>query len=437
MGVFAKNALITFFSRVLTAVFTIIITVIISRSLGASGQGIYSVAILFPQLLLIFTGLGLNTGVVYFMGKGEYEWKQIFGTTILSNLIISFITILIGFLIIFFGAGKFFPGIEKIYLYLSLAIIPFLLFFNLGCQIFLGAQEIKKYNLFSIFQSGVFLILTALLLFLMNFGITVTILSQIFSFILAILFMWFVTKKITNGVNLKPNFLYLKESLIYGLKIHSGGIFDFLHSRVDLFFINFFINPLSTGIYFVAVKLSEGVWLFSSSASTILFPRVASEKDPEKMKNFTPLVCRNVLLISFLIIIFLFLISGWLINFLYSNEFADSILPFRILLFGVFALSGWHIIGIDLSARGKPMLNTYSIAFSAVLNIFLNIIFIPIWGISGAAMATIISYMIMFLVTLLFYVKISKNKIIDVILIKKEDLFFYKNIFLYFKNKIK
>ena len=166
-----------------------------------------------------------------------------------------------------------------------------------------------------------------------------------------------------------------------------------------------------------------------------LFPKLASEKDPQKLKQVTPLVCRNVLFLSFLMIVVLYIFSGWLITFLYSTEFLSAILPFRILLVGIFAISGWHILSLDLAARGKPMLNTYIIGMSVVINIILNIIFIPKWGISGAALATTISYTIMFLFTVIIYSKLSNNKIRNVIFLKKEDIGLYKDLFLAIKAK--
>jgi len=253
-------------------------------------------------------------------------------------------------------------------------------------------------------------------------------LSQIISYIVAIIFLLFVIVKETKGIDFETNVEYLKESFVYGVKVHLAGIFDFLHSRIDLFLINFFINPFSAGIYFVSVRLAEGVWLFSISAGTILFPKVASEKDPQKLKEFTPLVCRNVLFFCLLIILFLFLISEFLINFLYSSDYSGAILSFRILLVGVLAVSGWHVLANDLSARGKPMLNTWAIGISVFLNIFLNILWIPKWGINGAALATTISYLVMFVVTIIFYTRISGNKTKDIILLKKNDFKFYKEI---------
>lgn len=428
MASFAKNTLITFVIRVVTAIFTIIISVIIARVLGPRGQGIYSVAVLFPSLLLVFTSFSLNSTVTYFLAKGKYPQKQILGTSVILNLLISFFTILIGLIIIFLFGERFFPDIELIYLFLALAFAPLTLFFSLGCQIFLGLQKFNKYNFISIFQSGLFLIFVAILLLTMNFGVTVTMFSQALSYFIAIVILSFLIIKETKGIDFKLNREYLKEYFLYSIKGHLGNVFDFLHSRIDLFLINLFLNPFSAGVYFTSVRLVEGVWIFSGSIGTVFFPKAASEKDPQKLKELTPLVCRNVLFLSFLIIGLLFILSGWFIVFLYSTEFLGAILPFRILLVGILAICGYGILGSDLGARGKPMLGTYSIGVSVVLNIILNLLWIPKWGISGAALATSVSYTVMFLITLIFYIKISGNKIKDVIFIKKDDFKYYREI---------
>jgi Na+-driven multidrug efflux pump len=111
-------------------------------------------------------------------------------------------------------------------------------------------------------------------------------------------------------------------------------------------------------------------------------------------------------------------------------------MPFRILLIGTFVISGWEILANDFAARGKPILNTYIIGISVLINVVLNILFIPKWGISGAAMATAISYFFMFFVTVIVYSKISGNKIKNIIFLQKKDLWVYKNLFNEIKKRI-
>jgi Na+-driven multidrug efflux pump len=103
-------------------------------------------------------------------------------------------------------------------------------------------------------------------------------------------------------------------------------------------------------------------------------------------------------------------------------------MPFQILLIGLITISGWKILANDLYGRGKPMLNTNITITSVILNIILNIILIPKSGIAGAAWATSISYSFAFVAIVVAYSKISGNRIIDIIFIKKSDFKFYRNL---------
>jgi len=432
-GVFAKNTLITFITRLVTAAFNIGIIIIIARILGPEGQGLYSLIILFPSLLLIFTSFGINPASVFLIGKGRYSPKEVFGNGIIFNAVISVFTVLIGFIVIFFFSENFFPGVEKKYLFLILPLIPLTLFFDLGSQILLGIQKIKKYNIISFLQSGLFLGLIGVLLFQWS-SVGAAIFAQIFSFLLVGIILFFIVKKEIGGISLKFNKNYFKESFSYGIKMHLGGIFSFLHYRIDLFLLNIFINPLAVGLYYAAAKLAEGIWVLSTSAATMLFTRVASEKDEKGLKEFTPIVCRNILLITLLIVVLLFFLSDWIITLFYSEDFLDSIRPFQILLIGTLAISGWRILANDIAGRGKPLLNTYVIGASAIMNIILNILWIPKYGITGAAWATAISYFSMLISTLFIYRKVSGNRLKDIILFQKADFNIYKSFLLNLKK---
>jgi len=437
MGNFTQNTLITFITRVLTAIFGILITIVIARTLGAEGQGIYSLAILLPSTLLIFTIFGVNISSTFYIGKKKYTPGEVFSNNIFFTSFLSISTFLIGLIIIFFFSDKVFPGVEKNYLFLALGLIPFNLFFELISSILLGMQEIKKYNAISFLQSFLFLFLVAVLLLGLKFGVTMIIFSQIFSFIIAGIILFFVAKKEIGTFVLKLNKNYIKDAFNYGMKNYLGGVLTFLHYRIDLFLVNLFINPIAVGFYYVAVRLAESIWLISNSAATVLFPKVASETNEKNLKEFTPLVCRNILFITFLIAILLLILSHLIITLLYSEKFLDSIYPFQILLIGTFFIAGWKILASDIAARGKPMLNTYIVGFSVILNIILNILWISKWGIAGAAWATTISYFSLLIITIFIYTKISGNKIKEIIFPQKSDFLFYKNILLIMRKKAK
>jgi O-antigen/teichoic acid export membrane protein len=434
IGTFTKNALVTFITRVLVLASGLGISIIIARALGPEGKGIYALAILLPGLLVTFTNLGINPATVFYTAKKKYPTREIFGNNILLTVVISAIAVLIGLVIIFFFGDKLFPGIAQGYLLLALFLIPLPLFFDFVSHILVGLQRFTTYNAIYLLQSLLFIMLVGILLLGFHFGISAAILAHIGALLLTGSILFFFVWKEAKGISLRPRKEYLKSASLYGIKAHLSAVISFLHLRADLFMINIFLNPLAAGFYSIAVGISEGMWLISRSVGTVLFPKVAAETDSETLKSFTPLVCRNVLLVTIILAVVLLIFSHWIVVWLYSEEFLDSIQPFRILLIGSTAYCGYSVLAYDLMARGKPMLISYIAGASLVLNIILNVIWIPLWGISGAAWATSVSYTAMLVIAIFVYCRISGNKVWDVIIPHKADFRYYKNLLSSFKS---
>jgi len=435
MGKFTKDVLITFISRGLQLIIGLLVSVIIARTLGPERNGIYSLAILLPALLVNLMSFGLNSALVFNIGQKKYSTKEILGANIIYSALISIFAITIGLIFIPFFSDALFPGIAKEYLFLVLSLIPLIAFFSIIENILLGLQKIKKYNFIELIRTFTFLFFIIILLLWFHFGIKAAIFAEALSFFVGCVVLFLYVKgEIGDPLFLVDKNLF-KDTLSYGHKVYLGNIATFLHSKIVVWMINVFLNPLAVGFYSVAAILSDKIQFISQSAGTVLFPKVSSETEKIKVKEFTPLVCRNILFITLLIVLILFLFSRWIIVLFYSKRYLESILPFQILLIGTIARSGYIVITYDLAGRGKPMVNTYVAIGALVSNVLLNIILIPKFGIIGAAWSVVISYVIAFLLELFMYSRISGNKIKDMLFLKKLDFQFYKDFNLLEKLK--
>jgi O-antigen/teichoic acid export membrane protein len=434
---FTKDTIITTITNILILVISIGTSIIIARFLGPRGKGLYTLAFLFPTFLITFTNIGIGPATVYYIGKKKYSIQEIFGVNIIFSFLISLFSLILAFLILLFFSQQLFPNVPKNYLFFSIFSIPIQVLFTFIIEIFLGLQKIKKYNFIFLLQSFLFFIFIFCFLTLMHQGVKMTIFSTIFSYFLTLIFLIYQTKKEIGSPVFSFNKNIIKDFLQYGAKCYISNILGFLHYRVDQFMINFFLNPTAVGIYSIAVGISEKLWLIPQSAATVLFPRVSSEKDKKKLKEFTPIVCRNVFFITIFSCLILFLMGKWIILFLYSEKFLKSVSSFQFLLIGAVTFSASKILSSDIAGRGKPEINTYIGIFSVLLNIILNAIFIPKIGIVGAAWATAISYSFNFFSLLIIYAKISGNKIKDVVLIKKNDIEYYKKFISLVLSRVK
>ena len=271
-----------------------------------------------------------------------------------------------------------------------------------------------------------------------KFGVVGVILAEILSLLMGCIVLFLYTQKKVGGVHFSYQKNILKDFISYGSKIYLGNIATYFFLRIDMWMINLFLkNSIAVGFYSIAVTLAEQIWIISQSAGTILLPRVSSENNEKQLKEFTPIVCRNILFLTVIISFILFLSGRWLIILLYSKKFLQSVASFQILLIGGIAVAGGRILTSDLFGRGKPMVNTYIAIIAMLLNIVLNIILIPRYGINGAAWASTISYVLLFALKLIVYSRISGNRIVDILFIKKSDLKYYRNFLASFKDRVK
>ena len=434
IGEFTQNALVTIITQTSSFLFGLGTSIIIARILGPEGKGIYSLAILLPSFLVYFSHLGIGHATVFYLGKRKYPSTEVLGNNISCTILLSAGAISVGLLIILFFSNNLFSGVASRYLFLALLVVPLHLFLNFTVYILLGLQKITKYNFILFIRVFLFFAFVVILLLGFHLGVGAAIIAEVLAFFIACIVSFLVTKRETGGICLKPKSGYLKSAFSYGIKTHLGSILSFLHYRIDMLLINAFSNPLMVGFYSLSAGFAEKIWLVSDAAGTVLFPRISSETDERNLKEFTPLVFRSVLLITAVIGILLLAMGHWLIVLFYSEAFVDSIKPFKILLIGTIAISGWRILENDLKGRGRPMANTYITGISLVINVILNVLWIPKFGILGAAWATSVSYNVVLLITVVFYGKISRNRIKDVISVKKSDLEFYLGLLVVFRD---
>ena len=394
--------------------------------LGPEGKGIYAMAALLPAMLVTFGNLGIGPATVYHVARKQHRHQEILGNNILLAAVIGTIGVFAGLIVILFFRQSIFPGVAPGYLFLALPIIPIKMFFSYVNYILLGAQHIKKFNLISILHAVLFLLFIVLALWGLKAGVMGALVAVVISWFLTDVAVFFWAKRVTGGVSFRVNPSYIKDAVSYGIKAHLGNILGFLNYRVDMFFVNSFLNPAAVGVYSIGVGLAEKLWMVSHAASTVLFPSVAGETDEQRRKEFTPLVARTVLWGTALGALVIFFLSRWIVLLLYSKDFLPSVRSIQILLPGIVALSAGRVLSNDVAGRGRVMLNNYAGLVAVATNILLNILWIPKYGIAGAALASTISYILASLTQLLIYSHLSGNRWTVVILPQRGDWAIYQ-----------
>lgn len=425
MDSFAKNAFATTIVRVLIMFLGFLISITVARYLGVEGQGVYSLALLLPVILTTFFNLGITSSTAYHVSKNVRRAREILGSNLIITIFTSLVSILIGVIVIDLFHGTIFKGVPLTYLYLSLFIIPAIYLFDFESHILVGLNKFRPYNILSFFQT--LFLLMAILLSGQFFGgrIAAIIICQVGVLTaIGIITVWVIAKEV-GGVLLKWDKEYILMALTYGFKTYLGSILAFISFRINLFLINYFLNPVAVGLYSIALKLSEGLWVLSTSTATVLFPQIAGTGDEEKKKSLTPIVYRAVMTLVLLIAIFIAVIAGQVVRFFYGDEFTMAVDSLRILLVGSVFISGWRILANDIIARGRPMINSAIVAVSTLTNIVLSVILIGRLGIIGAAWATTISYALILIISIVYYSRLSHNSVQTIICYNRNDWHLY------------
>lgn len=429
---FFKNTILTFSRQVLSILIGVVTVIIIARVLGPEGQGEYTLLTLFATLLFTFLNFGFNVSSTYYIGKGNiYDEHTIWKTNLIVMSFLSILSILAGGFVIIFLKDLFFSSISTSYLSIMLLILPFFFLLNFVQSIFLGYQNFDVINISAILTQLLILILTFLFLNVFHMNVLGAILAFIISnIIISILLVILLLKKyhlsIKKGVFSIP---FAKDAFNYGIKVHISNLVSFFNYRADTFLIAYFSNSLSVGIYNVAVSIAERLWIVSQSVSNVLFPKISSMSNNDEKDYLTTMLTRNVLLISIITSIILVLISDFLILLLFGSAYEDAALPLKILMPGIVFLSVDRILSNDLSGRGKPEMSMYTSITTIILNIFLNIILIPKYGLSGAAFSTSLSYTVAFIIKIIIFKRLTGKKIVSILIINHEDILLYKKLY--------
>jgi O-antigen/teichoic acid export membrane protein len=442
MSNFFKNSLITFITEIGVFILGLLTLVVITRVLGPEGKGAYSLITLVPVLMISFGSLGIGGANVYFVGSKKYKIQDVVSNSFLLATLWGFLLILAFWALLQFDFFRSFIHFNESYgryLWIVVFSIPISLLYSFFQNIIRGNGDIVNYNKIRLLEGFLAFFGVFVLLIILGRGVFGAVFSYVFSIFGTAVFTIFLVRKISK-IRLYLNKALLKDSVVYGGKVYIANALSFLNYRLDIFLIAFLLQPsaavAAVGFYSIAVAIAERMFIIPGTFSTVLFPKISSAENSDA-NNFTPRVVRHTFFIMIVLSLLLFFTARFLILFFFGLTFLPAVAPLLALLPGIIAFGVGGVLAADLGGRGKPEIAVYSSLVCLIINIVLNIIMIPYLGILGAAIASSISYWADTLVVLIAFLKISKNRLSEVIIIKKTDFKDYSKLIPYFKERLK
>jgi len=398
----AGNTIAQLISKGIASATTFFITILIARQYGAVGYGDFTKIFSYIVLFYLVIDFGMNA---FFLRENTHKKLHI-ASTVGIRVVLGILLIFIALAIISFlpfypeTNGGFSPLVKLGIIILSPTII------TVGLTTSFNAlfQKHLRYDKATIASALGSITILSLIILLSRAQASIVLLvsSYVAGGVVTVIAGYFLSQSLTSwkDINWIEQIRLGKSLLLLSLPLGLTLVFSVIHFRADVFILTLYRTTEEVGIYGLASKFFEFALTIPTFFMNAVYPILLSViYDHQKSKR---LIIKSLYILGTLSPIGLIggIISAPLLV-LVKDEFAPSIIPFRILmaslpLFFLSSVFMWYLI-----AQNKQWQLVWIYAVGMICNIVLNIIFIPQFGVPAAAATTAASEGI--LVALLIY----------------------------------
>jgi O-antigen/teichoic acid export membrane protein len=385
--------------------------IILTRTLGAKGYGLYTLGHSVLEVAGHATLLGLENGAVNFLAifRGENDEARVRGTILYSTIIVlaasSFVAICL-WLSAGPLSGLLFQDPSLISVLRGFAVsLPFYALLTLFAFCARGFRHMKYYSGVTnvIHPLGNLLLVVAAFWLGMNLNgaIWAFVLSTVLSFLLMI---HLVTRIFPQILAVERGCLFEKAKILpYSIKVYAKDLSQLLLRHTDRVMLGYLGTARDVGIYNVANLLGGKIGLFQHVFNGIFAPVSADlynkQRKGELGRIFQTVTAWTMLLtLPFFFVIVFF--GDHILN-LFGTEFREAWPILVVLAVSKLINVGTGPVGYMLVMTGRPTLELINSWVAGLINILLNFWLIPEYGALGAALATGSSIVIVNLVRLL------------------------------------
>lgn len=369
----------------------LLVSVAIARIFGPEEWGYYSFIISIQFLVISLTKMGLDTVSVKEFSENTENLRIALGTVFRIMIFLSFVSFALLMLIVLLFEQNQTIKIGILIICSSVFFVPF---FTL--DYFYQSQ--RKAVISSIAKTLVLLISSGLKIY---FAIFYQDLNYIFlCFIIEYLLLSLILSLsfISTNISLANFFKFFdfqlsKKLLLIASPIIISIFFNFILTRFDQFMIRYFLNFEELGIYSAGLKIYESWMVFPIILSLSVLPVLTRERkiNIKKYKlsfvRFMKIGLWSCIIFSLVISIF----SDQIINLLFGSNYMDASGVLSILVWAsIFSCMSSFSDRYFLIEKLQRKILSRAI-FATILNVALNLVLIPNYGIAGAAYATLIA----------------------------------------------
>jgi O-antigen/teichoic acid export membrane protein len=387
-----KNTSWIFTEKIFRLLIAFLVTVLVIRYLGPEQFGLLSYAISFYGLFAALSILGLETITIRELVKNPAERDKLLGTVFVLRLIGGVGALILIALTLIISSEDSFTSL------LILIISTSLIFQSFNVVDYYFRAEVKaKYSVYV--QLASVLITSAIKILLIIIEAPLIYFAVVISVEFVIAAIGFII--VYKSVGFKLSVGRFQKSVAVQLLKDSWpliltGVVVSIYMKIDQVMIKNILNAEQVGFYAAAVRLSEAWYFIPIALTNSLFPAIVNAKQISKefynnrMQKLYDILAWMAIAIAVPVSFF----SEEIINIIFGNEFQAGA--------PVLAIYIWAGVAVFLGVASTQFLineNFTKLSFlrtfiGMILNVALNFILIPIYGIVGAAFATLVSYTI-------------------------------------------
>lgn len=408
--VIRKNALWLFWGQLVGRLLRTAIIIYPARILTQESWGAFNYALGIATFLTVLSDIGVNALLTREASKNPEGRKEYISTSFFIKMAI-LLTLGIGFVM----TSEIFLENEEVS-----QLLPFMLFIfifdslrDLGTAIARASERMEKEGFNNILTN--FFIATFGFIFLYYSRTTASIaLAYAVGTGLGLLSIAFALREEVRVIFSNFNKKLVRHIIVSAWPFGLVGLMGTIMLNTDIFIIGWLKSLTDVALYSAPQKIVQLLYIAPVLVSTAFFPAFARYVGDKK--KFAHLFETGIAIISAIvtpIAIGSLILAPKIIDFIYGPGFEESVGAFIILVPTIIIFSLVVLVGNAIFAHDKPKIYiTYAI-LGIFGNFVLDLILIPMWGINGAALATLLNQIIISAYAWYEMKKIAKFKVLN------------------------
>ena len=387
-------------SQVITSICAFLWTILIARYLGVSDYGIVSFAISFTGIIVIFMDLGMSTYITREISKHRnLVTKYVNNIFFFKILLAIFLFFLSGLILVLLGSPSLTLIVTLIFTFEMIAI-SMVGFLN---GVFQAFEELKYQSIGTILNSGLLLI-GILLTMYHNWGVIAIAFSYVVGYFIYFLYMFIKYVQKFSFPKMEINLPFIKSIVINSLPFGLTNFFYTIYFSIDVVMLSYLAGDYSTGLYKSAYNIITVFTTFFPVYQNVIFPVMSKffEESRDLIKVSYELSVKYLLLFILPISVGIFFYARPVVDLIYNNQYSLATTPVQILIWTVSFLFINGAASTLLNAVDREVIVTKIYIAAAIFNVILNFILIPLYSYDGAAIATVLSEVLITILTLYY-----------------------------------